>query len=674
MPTFLFLLLTLAARLVIHAGVDEDYARYFEAETRRLESRDPLGVVDPATWESKRQALRGELFEMLSLEPRPAKTDLQAVVTSRSERDGVVVENLHFQSMPGLYVTANLYLPQKVEGPLPAILYLSGHGGVQKDGVSYGNKTHYTRHGTWFAQHGYACLTLDTIQLGEILGVHHGTYRSNYWSWNSRGYTPAGVEAWNCIRALDYLETRPEVDKTRFGATGRSGGGAYSWWITALDDRIKVAAPVAGITDLRNYVVDGAVEGHCDCMFTVNTRRWDYWTVAALAAPRPLLIANTDKDSIFPLDGVLRVHDRTRSVYRHLGAGDKLGLLITEGPHQDTQDLQVPVFRWFDRFLKGSPRLVEKAATPLFGLEDLRVFHGLPGDERTSVIHETFVPAAPLPHPPADGGIWESMKRDWLRQLAEKSFAGWPEEKPPVWGEAKRFEAGGMRLAVRDLETQEHIRLPLWTLERGPAPAKSTRLVVLDGESWPMAERMLAVLFPLAFPHAAKPGATRAEAAAWLGSLGGGASLALFAPRGVGPSEVRGSERKLTHWRRRHMLLGQTVDGMRVFDIAQAAKALSVSNGGRPVAASASGGMAANLLYAAATRGRFSGLELRRLPASHSVGPDYLNVLRFMDIPQALALALQSSSIRLVDTSADVDAFARGTHGALGWKTALERP
>ena len=92
----------------------------------------------------------------------------------------------------------------------------------------------------------------------------------------NRGYTPAGVEAWNCIRALDYLETRPEVDPKRLGVTGRSGGGAYSWWIAAIDERIKAAVPVAGITDLQNHVVDGCVEGHCDCMYMVNTYRWDY--------------------------------------------------------------------------------------------------------------------------------------------------------------------------------------------------------------------------------------------------------------------------------------------------------------------------------------------------------------------------------------------------------------
>ena len=116
-------------------------------------------------------------------------------------------------------------------------------------------------------------LVIDTVELGEIRGEHHGTYKGGRFWWWSRGYTPAGCEAWQGIRALDYLETRPEVDKTRFGVTGRSGGGAYSWWIAALDERIKCAAPTAGITTLRNHVVDGCVEGHCDCMFMVNTYR-----------------------------------------------------------------------------------------------------------------------------------------------------------------------------------------------------------------------------------------------------------------------------------------------------------------------------------------------------------------------------------------------------------------
>ena len=112
-------------------------------------------------------------------------------------------------------------------------------------------------HGIWFARNGYACLVIDTLQMGEIEGIHHGTYRYDRWWWHARGYTSAGVEAWNCIRALDYLQSREEVDGERLGVTGRSGGGAYSWWIAAIDERIKAAVPVAGIASLRNHVVDG---------------------------------------------------------------------------------------------------------------------------------------------------------------------------------------------------------------------------------------------------------------------------------------------------------------------------------------------------------------------------------------------------------------------------------
>ena len=125
------------------------------------------------------------------------------------------------------------------------------------------------------------------------------------WWWASQGYTPAGVEAWNGIRGIDYLQSRPEVDGERIGVTGRSGGGAYSWWVAALDERVKAAVPVAGITSMRNHVVDGCVEGHCDCMYQLNSQGWDFAMISSLVAPRALLISNTDKDRIFPLDGVV---------------------------------------------------------------------------------------------------------------------------------------------------------------------------------------------------------------------------------------------------------------------------------------------------------------------------------------------------------------------------------
>ena len=292
---------------------------YFANQTAEITNQTFAEINSLSDWTERRDQYHDQLLEMLGLDPFPERTPLNATITGSVENDGVIAERLQFQSSPGLYVTGNFYRPTKQEGPLPAILYVCGHGRVKRNGVSLGNKTHYQHHGAWFARNGYVCLTIDTIQLGEIEGIHHGTYREKMWWWNNRGYTPAGVEAWNCVRALDYLQSRDEVDGDRIGVTGRSGGGAYSWWIAAIDERIKVAVPVAGITSLKNHVVDGCVEGHCDCMYMVNTYRWDYPMVAALVAPRPLLISNTDKDRIFPLDGVVDVYTRTRKIYDSTG-------------------------------------------------------------------------------------------------------------------------------------------------------------------------------------------------------------------------------------------------------------------------------------------------------------------------------------------------------------------
>ena len=393
---------TVIAAASVPAPGDASLAAYFRAETARLADRCLADIRTADDWAARRANYRQQLFEMLGLSPLPPRGDLKAVITGRVETEQLSVENVHFQSLPGLYVTANLYLPKNLTKPAPTILYLSGHGTVISNKVSYGNKVTYQHHGAWFARHGYVCLVTDTVQLGEVLGLHHGTYREGLWWWNSRGYTPAGTEAWNSIRALDYLSTRPEVDTNRFGVTGRSGGGVYSWWTATLDDRVRAAAPVAGITDLRNHVVDGAVEGHCDCMFMVNTYRWDYPQVAALVAPRPLLLVNTDSDTIFPLDGVLRTHAHLRRLYRLLNASNQLGLVIGPGPHKDTQDLQVPVFRWFNRHLKGEDPVIDVAAVKLFTPQQLKVFDQLPADAINTNIHNTFVLMATPPAAPSN--------------------------------------------------------------------------------------------------------------------------------------------------------------------------------------------------------------------------------------------------------------------------------
>lgn len=589
---------------------DQRRTNYFRAETELISAKAAAVLTNTSEWKANRDTYRKQLFEMLSLDPLPARGDLKATVTGKVEKEDFVVENIHFQSLPGLYVTANLYLPKQIDKPVPTVLYLSGHGPVIRDGVSYGNKVTYQHHGIWFARHGYACLVLDSLQLGEILGLHHGTYREGMWWWNARGYSPAGVEAWNCIRALDYLETRPEIDKSRFAATGRSGGGAYSWWIVALDDRIKAAAPVAGITDLHDHVVNGTVEGHCDCMFTVNTYRWDYAQVAALAVPRPLLIVNTDRDPIFPLDGVVRVHSLVRNVYRAFNAETNLGLVISEGGHKDTQDLQVPVMRWFNRHLKGEDPLVERAAVKLLQPEDLKVFASLPTDSINTNIHDTFVPPARI-SPDVSASEYERL----LDELRAKCFAGWPEDQRPLVEVSTVDRVDDLKLEDCSFTSQPHVRLRLPVVSKGRT-VRRLNLAVVD--SIPDSETL--------------------NGAEWADRLSERA-YAFLAPRGLDADAWSGDAKKQTQIRRRFMLLGQTLDSMRVWDIRQAIRALRNRYPAAELRVEARGTQAVNLLYASLFENGIAGMVLHDLPTSHQQGPDYLNVLRVLDIPVALKIA-----------------------------------
>ncbi len=664
---------------------DKQLAEYFRHETRLLADNCLADIKTLQDWESRREEYRGQLMYMLGLSPLPEKTPLHAQITGRVEHPEFIVEKIHFQSRPGLYVTGSLYLPKEVKEPLPAILYVCGHGNVKQGGVSYGSKSVYQHHGGWFARNGYACLTIDTLQLGEIEGRHHGTYGvrnreggfDHMWWWNSAGFTPAGVEAWNCIRALDYLQSRKEVDGERLGVTGRSGGGAYSWWIAAIDERIKAAVPVAGITDLTNHVVDGCVEGHCDCMYMVNAYRWDYAQVAALVAPRALLISNTDKDRIFPLDGVVRLHSQVRDIYRLYGKNENLGLQITEGPHVDTQELHIHAFVWFNRFLKNERTPIDKVAEKFFQPDQLKVFETLPADEQNTRIHDTFVARANVELPP-DKSAWQQTRQQLLHELKDKTFRGWPSEAPPrELKEVFRATHDGVELAAYDFISQHHTPLRLYVAQR--AGLEKPSLVVLnalDRDGWNsflatyrggFAEKLAEELKvagdgPEADNKAFEQTQGMFKNFAW--------TMAYVAPRGVGLSAWNPNDRHQTQVRRRFMLLGQTLAGMQVWDVTQAAAALRETPGLKdtPLWLQGEDEMAGVALYASLFIPQVHRLDLHRLDTSHhNGGPDLLNVLRVLDIPQAVALAAENSQVRIYQDKPGGWEFPEQVVEKLGW-------
>ncbi|HUY90065.1 MAG TPA: prolyl oligopeptidase family serine peptidase, partial [Pirellulales bacterium] len=478
---------------------------------------------------------------------------------------------------------------------------------------------------------------------------------------------PAGVEAWNGIRALDYLQSRPEVDGEKLGVAGRSGGGAYSWWIAALDERIKAAVPTAGITDLENHVVDGCVEGHCDCMFMVNTYRWDYPQVAALVAPRALLIVNTDKDTIFPLDGVARVHRKVREIYRLYGADKQLGLQISEGPHKDIQELQVAEFHWFNRFLKGEDAPVENTGVKYFEPEELKVFESLPADEITSRIHETFVPLAEPPKVPKNKEEWARMRDGWMKALKEKCFAGWPAEPGPLNVErVSSAERNGLALEAYDFDSQEHVRLRLYIL--CDAPVKDAGAVRLSVGPETIDEAAITTFhenFPDEYQESGlKPPAFGAENAE-----NQRPAHAFFLPRGYGRTQWNADERKQVQIRRRFMLLGQTLAGMQIWDIRRALQALrsieKYSHAGIRVDGQTDIGMEA--LYASLFEPPLASISVFVPPQSHLHGFDLLNVLRYVDTPQIVAMAAERQPVWISEIRSGGWDYSVSVGKSLGW-------
>lgn len=664
--------------------------RYFARETALLAESCLAQVQSAEDWSAQQAVYRRQLAEMLGLEPSPPRTDLQPVVTGTIDDQEVIVENLHFQSLPGLYVTGNFYRPREQAGPLPAILYLCGHARVAEGEVSFGNKTAYHHHGLWFARHGYVCLTIDTIQLGEIEGDHHGTHRLNQWWWNSRGYTPAGVEAWNAIRALDYLEQRSEVDPTRMGVTGRSGGGAYTWWVAALDTRVAAAVPVAGITSLQNHVVDGCVSGHCDCMYHVNTYRWDFPQIAALVAPRPLLIANSDNDSIFPLDGVIDVHARVRRIYDLLGASDRLGLCITPGPHTDTQELQVPAFRWFNKHLRDTELPVERAAEKVFKPQQLRVLDAWPADQRVTKIQHEFVPAVPnTPLPlnwlstepdgaePTDAddllateGLPRFAANDMVTwpqlaaaaeavqgQLAQQVFRGWPSaDRLPTLevAIAGAAEHAGWRFQRLEFNSQADVRLSLYVWEpadeASATPAAEPAELAVSLYRAPRDHVVLGAWSALAAGATWEQLSPEQQAACHdrLESWGpeDRSVRVCFAPRGIGPAAWEASAQEQIHIRRRFMLLGQTLAGMQVWDIRRALEVLRQSYPDSPQVLEGEGPDGGLLAWAALGQPGVRRLVLWDPPADHTQGHDLLNAAKVIE-PRQLASLLLAQGVDL---------------------------
>ena len=248
---------------------------------------------------------------MLGLWPMPEKTPLQATVTGTLEGDGYVVEMLHYQSRPRLYVTGNLYRPaasSRASGCRPC----STSAGTPIAGATATrppiNRTASGSPGTatsaWSSTRCSSARSPPSITARIARAAGGGTRAATRPRASNASTASAASTTWSAGRTWI-----PQ----RIAVTGISGGGAATFWIAAADERVKVAVPVSGMADLPSYVSNRVINGHCDCMFLYNTFQWPWTRIAALIAPRPMLFTNSDARLDLPHGRQRARHQSARS-------------------------------------------------------------------------------------------------------------------------------------------------------------------------------------------------------------------------------------------------------------------------------------------------------------------------------------------------------------------------
>jgi hypothetical protein len=377
------------------------------------------------------------------------------------------------------------------------------------------------------------------------------------------------------------------------------------------------------------------------------------------------------------------VYWKVRRLYDLAGKPSHLGLQIAAGPHEDTQVLQLHAFQWFNQHLKGDDSPIDSLAPSPFELEQLKVFSELPADEINTRVHETFTRLATTPPVPKSEAEWKSQRSAWLAALREKCFGGWPQDESvqqhPQLRQMFEGQSGEVKLLAYEFDSQEHVTLRLYVLVPAGAEMADLERVVLhplDADGWSTFLTTMRRDFADQFagePTTSPPTDDHANSPHEL--VSGNHAVAYFAPRGIGPTAWDISEiEKLIHIRRRFMLLGQTLDGMRVWDTRRAIQALRAVDGlgDVPLSLNANAEMAGIALYAALFEPEIAELELRGLTKSHRDGPDFLNVLRILDIPQAVAMAAESSKVRIERDGNSGWEYPLSVADKLGWNDRVE--
>ncbi|HNG33549.1 MAG TPA: acetylxylan esterase [Blastocatellia bacterium] len=342
---------------------------YFVARSREMMARRAKlreAIKTPAQVMKLRDEVRQKLRACFGAFPE--RTPLNARITGKVERDAYTIEKLIYESRPGYQVTANLYIPKNKTGKLPAVLAPCGH---TRNGKAEPKYQEYARN---LARQGYVVLMFDPPAQGERFeyadkpgepvvqwGVVSHIFAGNQMNLLGRNF--ALWEAWDGIRGLDYLLSRPEVDSKRVGLTGNSGGGTQTTWLNVLDDRFTMVAPNCFATRYLNnleneeaqdteQILPGMLAAGCDMA--------DFY-IAQL--PRPTHFGGEQND-FFDVRGVRAVYDEVKRLYSIVGKGDAVEIFIGPETHGYNKGAREAMYKFFNRHAGVTASTTEPDVSP----------------------------------------------------------------------------------------------------------------------------------------------------------------------------------------------------------------------------------------------------------------------------------------------------------------------
>ena len=333
-------------------------------QTRDVNTLYTFPGYTKAEWMAKAAELREHILVSNGLTPMPEKAPLNAHVFGRIEREDYTVEKVYFEAYPGFFTTGNLYRPKGRKGPFPGIVSPHGHWGRGR--LENSEAGSVPGRCINFAKQGHVIFSYDMVgrcDSGEQIDHAYGGEREALW-----GLSLMALQLWNAVRAVDFLETLPDVDTDRIGCTGASGGGTQTFMLTAVDDRIKVSAPV--------NMISAHMQGGCLCENAPNLRvDISNIEIGALMAPKPLLLVSATGDWTKNTPTV--EYPAIRSVYAHFDAEDKVHEVQIDADHNYNKDSREAVYAWFGKWFLGEEDATKFKEVP-FDVErdeDLLVFH-----------------------------------------------------------------------------------------------------------------------------------------------------------------------------------------------------------------------------------------------------------------------------------------------------------